>query len=108
MSLDAVSMLAVWPVSSSIGPLVVFAAANGIANGAFCVTMPIAISRFVGPDQAQVAVGMALTVWSAGAFLGAPIAGNLISATGAASANSIVTYRAATFYCGGSCPYRLP
>jgi predicted MFS family arabinose efflux permease len=39
MALNSISMLAIWSVSSSLAVLIVFAALNGIANGAFFVTM---------------------------------------------------------------------
>ena len=101
MILNAVSMLAVWPVSNTIGPLVAFAALNGIANGAFFVTMPTAIGRMIGPGQAPVGMGMAITGWTGGYLMGSPIAGMLIAATGAGKAHSVVPYRAAIFYSGG-------
>ena len=101
MGLNAVSMLAIWPVSGTIGPLVAFAALNGIANGAFFVTMPTAIGRMLGPGQAAVGMGMAITGWTGGYLMGSPIAGMLIAATGAERAHDIVLYRAAIFYAGG-------
>ncbi|MCJ1355770.1 MAG: hypothetical protein MMC33_005762 [Icmadophila ericetorum] len=69
--LKAISMLAIWPISDTIGPLVAFAALNGIANRAFLVTMPTAIGRMIGPDRAAVAmewplqVGLEDTSWAA-------------------------------------------
>lgn len=101
MALNAVSMLAIWPVSDTIGPLFVFAAMNGIANGAFFVTMPTAIRRMIGPGQAAVGIGMAITGWTGGYLMGSPIAGILIAAAGAGNAHSVVPYRAAIFYAGG-------
>ena len=101
MALNAVSMLAIWPVSDTIGPLVVFAAINGIANGSFFVTMPTAIGRMMGPGQAAVGMGMAITGWTGGYLIGSPIAGVLIAARGAEEAHTVVPYRAAIFYAGG-------
>ena len=101
MALNAVSMLAIWPVSNTIGPLLVFAAFNGIANGSFFVTMPTTIGRLVGPGQAAVGMGMAITGWTGGYLLGSPIAGMLIAATGAEKAHTVMPYRAAIFYAGG-------
>ena len=101
MALNAVSMLTIWPVSNTIGPLVVFAAINGVANGAFFVTMPTAIGRMVGPGQATVGMGMAITGWTGGYLMGSPIAGILIAAAGAEKAHTVVPYRAAIFYAGG-------
>jgi MFS transporter, MCT family, solute carrier family 16 (monocarboxylic acid transporters), member 3 len=101
MALNAVSMLAIWPVSDTIGPLVIFAALNGVANGAFFVAMPTAIGRMIGPGKAAVGMGMAITGWTAGYLMGSPIAGILIAATGAETAQSVVPYRSAIFYAGG-------
>ena len=101
MTLNAVSMLAIWPVSNTIGPLLAFAALNGIANGAFFVTMPTAIGRMIGPGQAAIGMGMAITGWTGGYLMGSPIAGILISAAGAEKAHTVVPYRAAIFYAGG-------
>ena len=101
MALNAVSMLAIWPVSNTIGPLVVFAAFNGIANGSFFVTMPTTVGRLVEPGQAAVGMGMAITGWTGGYLMGSPIAGMLIAATGAEKSHTVVPYRAAIFYAGG-------
>ena len=101
MALNAVSMLAIWPVSNTIGPLVAFAAVNGIANGSFFVTMPTTIGRLVGPGQAAIGMGMAITGWTGGYLMGSPIAGMLIAATGAEKAHTVVPYRAAILYAGG-------
>ena len=101
MALNAISMLAIWPVSNTIGPLVVFAAFNGIANGSFFTTMPTTVGRLVGPGQAAVGMGMVITGWTGGYLMGSPIAGMLIAATGAEKAHTVVPYRAAIFYAGG-------
>lgn len=101
MAVNAVSMLAIWPVSETIGPLIAFAGINGIANGSFFVTMPTAIGRMTGPGQAAVGMGMAITGWTGGYLMGSPIAGILISATGAEKGHTVAPYRAAIFYAGG-------
>jgi MFS family permease len=101
MALNAISMLSIWPVSYSIGPLVIFAALNGVANGAFFVTMPTAIGRMVPPAQAAVGVGMAITGWTGGYLMGSPITGILVASTGAEKAHAVGPYRAAIFYAGG-------
>lgn len=56
---NAVSMLAIWPVSSTLSPLAAFAALNGLANGAFFVGMPTAVASIVGP----VGMTMSITGW---------------------------------------------
>ena len=101
LALNAISMLAIWPVSETMGPLIVFAAINGIANGAFFAAMPTAIGRMIGPGQAAVGMGMAITGWTGGYLMGSPITGMLIAATGAEKAHNVVPYRAAIFYAGG-------
>lgn len=101
MTLNAFSMLSIWPVSYSIGPLVIFAALNGIANGAFFVTMPTAIGRLIPPGQVAVGMSMAITGWTGGYLMGSPIAGILVAATGAEKAHTVEPYRAAIFYAGG-------
>ncbi len=101
MTLNAISMLAIWPVSNTLVPLIFFAVLNGVANGAFFVTMPTAIGRLLDPSQAAVGMGMAITGWTGGYLMGSPIAGMLITATGAQKSHSVEPYRAAIFYAGG-------
>lgn len=102
MALNAITMLAIWSVASNLAILVTFATLNGIANGAFFVTMPTAIGRLLEPRAAAAGIGMAITGWSIGDLLGNPIAGFLIAATHADHAQSIVPYRAAVFYAGAT------
>lgn len=102
MVVNAVTMLAIWTVSSTLAPLVVFAALNGVANGAFFVAMPTAVGKLMGPGNASVGISIAVTGLTLGYFLGSPIAGFLIDATGADTANSIVPFRPAIFYAGAT------
>ncbi len=101
MLVNAVSMLAIWPVSSSLAPLVLFAAINGIGNGSFFVAMPTAIAALSGPGYASGAMSIGTSFWTLGDLLGTPIAGILIGSTGAATSSTIESYRAAIFYAGG-------
>ncbi|KAK5116823.1 hypothetical protein LTR85_009083 [Meristemomyces frigidus] len=101
MALSAISMLAIWPFSDSLGLLVVFAMLNGVANGSFFVTMPTVVATMFGPGRAPVAMGQAITGWTAGYLMGAPIAGYLLQATSADKGGSIDPYRPAIFYAGG-------
>lgn len=101
MLLSASTMLAIWPFSSSLGLLVAFAILNGIANGSFFVTMPTVVATMFGPGRAAVAMGQAITGWTAGYLMGAPIAGYLLQATNAEESISIDPYRPAIFYAGG-------
>ena len=101
MLLNAVSMLAIWPVSNSIVPLTLFAVLNGIANGAFFTTLPTVVASLVGSGLAAVAMGMNITGWTGGYLLGTPIAGYLLQATHADEKGSVDPYRPAIFYAGG-------
>ena len=101
MLVNAVSMLAIWPVSSSLAPLVLFAGINGIGNGSFFVALPTAIAALSGPGLASGAMSIGTSFWTLGDLLGTPIAGILIASTGAATASRIEPYRAAIFYAGG-------
>ncbi|KAJ6016341.1 monocarboxylate permease [Penicillium herquei] len=103
MALNAITMLAIWTIASSLPVLTIFAALNGIANGAFFVTMPTAIARLLGPRAAPMGTGIATTGWAVGDLLGNPIAGFLIAATTHGDqARNIGSYCPAIFYAGGT------
>ncbi|KAI8954120.1 major facilitator superfamily transporter [Xylaria longipes] len=99
LSLAAVSMLAVWPVSTTLAPLAVFSVVNGMANGGFFSTMPTVVGNCFGSARVTVAMGMIVTSWSGGYLLGAPIAGYLLEAYGGQDAG-FQAYRPAMFYAG--------
>ncbi|KAI0516757.1 major facilitator superfamily domain-containing protein [Xylaria bambusicola] len=99
LSLAAISMLAVWPVSTSLAPLAVFSVVNGMANGGFFSTMPTVVGNCFGSARVTVAMGMIVTSWSGGYLLGAPIAGYLLDAYGGQGAG-FQAYRPAMFYAG--------
>ncbi|KAI1175066.1 major facilitator superfamily domain-containing protein [Nemania sp. FL0916] len=99
LSLAAISMLAVWPVSTTLGPLAVFSVVNGMANGGFFSTMPTVVGNCFGSARVTVAMGMIVTSWSGGYLLGAPIAGYLLDAYGGQDAG-FQAYRPAMFYAG--------
>lgn len=98
--MNSVSMLAIWPVSSSLPPLMIFALVNGCANGGFFVALPTAIAT-LAPGTAGAAISLMVSFWTPGYLLGPPIAGMLIQATGAAESSSIGPYRGAIFYSAG-------
>lgn len=106
MALNAASMLAIWPVSSTLGPLVLFAILNGVANGAYFTTQPTVVAGIFGPGRAAVAMSMSVTGWTGGYLMGAPIAGYLLQAAGGgqdvASGQNVDVYRPAIFYAGGT------
>jgi len=117
MVLNAVSMLAIWPVSSSLGPLIAFCMLNGLANGAFFTVYPVVVantaSRVDSDSGPAVAMSMAITGWTGGYLMGVPIAGYLLQAAGVGvggghstggggdAGTSIDPYRPAIFYAGG-------
>lgn len=102
MLLNAFTTLALWTCSSTLAPLLIFAILNGLANGSFFVTLPIAVARLVGEKQAVRGVSIALTGWTAGFLTGGLIAVFLIDSTNADQQHSIVHYRPAIFYADGS------
>jgi MCP family monocarboxylic acid transporter-like MFS transporter 3 len=99
--LNVISMFAIWPVSSMLAPLIVFALLNGVANGAFFTTLPTVIGSIYGPSRTGAAMGMIITGWSVGFFMGTPLAGYLLQAAGGVKEGSISSYRPAIFYAGG-------
>ena len=76
MTLNAVSMLAIWPVSNTLGPLVAFAMLNGLANGAFFTLYPVVVAstaaRVDNSESGRVAIamGMAISGWTGGYLMG--------------------------------------
>ncbi|KAJ7258801.1 major facilitator superfamily domain-containing protein [Mycena haematopus] len=97
--LSAVSMLAIWPVSTSLTPLVLFVIINGAANGGFFSTMPTVVGAAFGSARVSVAMGMIVTGWAGGYLMGAPIAGYLLNAYGGAD-STLSAYHPAMFYAG--------
>ncbi|KAL2868779.1 MFS general substrate transporter [Aspergillus lucknowensis] len=97
--LCAVSMLVLWPVSSSVGPLIAFVIINGVSNGGFFSTMPTVVGNVFGSARVSVAMGMMVTGWAGGYLLGAPIAGYILDASGGEE-GGIKAYRPAIFYAG--------
>ena len=100
MLVNSLSMFAVWPFSSSLPLLFIFAIVNGCANGSFFATLPTAVAT-LAPGSAAASVSLVVTFWTPGYLLGAPLASLLIEATGAAEATTIGPYRATIFYSAG-------
>ena len=99
--IKSLSMLAIWPVSSTLAPLFIFAIVNGCANGSFFVCLPTAVAA-LAPGSAAASISLMTSFWTPGYLIGAPLAGLLIEATGAEEASSIEPYRAAIFYAAGT------
>lgn len=99
LMLSAVSMLVIWPASTSLGPLIVFVLVNGASNGGFFSTMPTVVGNVFGSARVTVAMSMIITGWVGGYLMGAPIAGYLLQAYGGAE-GGLKAYRPAMFYAG--------
>ncbi|CAG8893162.1 unnamed protein product [Penicillium egyptiacum] len=97
--LSALSMLIIWPISTSLGPLIVFVIVNGMANGGFFSTMPTVVGNTFGSARVSVVMGMVVTGWAGGYLLGAPIAGFILDAAGGED-KGIMGYRPAIVYAG--------
>lgn len=96
---SALSMLAIWPISTSLAPLIVFAIVNGVGNGGFFAVMPTVVGNIFGSARVSIAMGMIVTGWTGGYLLGAPIAGYLLAAYGGEE-SGFLAYRPAIFYAG--------
>ncbi|KAG4440722.1 hypothetical protein IFR05_003816 [Cadophora sp. M221] len=97
--LSALSMLVVWPVSNSLGPLIFFVIVNGAANGGFFSTIPTVVGSVFGSRRVGVAMGMIVTGWAGGYLMGAPIAGYILAAYGGEH-STLKAYHPAIFYAG--------
>ncbi|UKZ78981.1 hypothetical protein TrVFT333_006732 [Trichoderma virens FT-333] len=97
--LSAISMLALWPASTTLIPLAIFAIINGALNGMYFATMPTAVGNIFGSARVSVALGMIVTGWGAGYLMGAPIAGYILDAHGG-SETGLRAFRPAMFYAG--------
>lgn len=64
--LNGVSLMALWPVSTTLAPLIVFTIINGIAAGGFFSLMPTVAGQVFGSARVSVALGMLVTGWAAG------------------------------------------
>ncbi|KIY53307.1 MFS general substrate transporter [Fistulina hepatica ATCC 64428] len=97
--MSALSILAIWPASTSLPPLAVFIILNGLGNGGFFSTVPSVVSHVYGPHRVTTVLAMVLTAWAAGYILGSPIAGWLLELYGGSDAG-IAAYRPAMYYAG--------
>ncbi|XWW98942.1 hypothetical protein V2A60_006946 [Cordyceps javanica] len=96
---SSLGMLVLWPTSTTVGPLAVFAVLNGAANGGFFSTIPTVVGNVFGSARVVVALGMIVTGWAGGYLMGAPIAGYILDAYGGQE-GSLHAYRPAMFYAG--------
>ncbi|KIY53295.1 MFS general substrate transporter [Fistulina hepatica ATCC 64428] len=96
---SALSILAIWPASTSLPPLVVFIFLTGLGNGGFFSTVPSVVSHVYGPHRVTTVLAMVLTAWMFGYMLGSPIAGWILQMYGGSDAG-IAAYRPAMYYAG--------
>ena len=57
LTTSALSMLAIWPVSTSLAPLIAFFVINGLGNGAFFSIMPTVVSSVFGSARLSIRNG---------------------------------------------------
>ena len=99
LTISGLSMLALWPVSTTLAPLICFVIIAGIGNGGFFSLMPTVVGHMVGSIRITTAFGMIVTAWIGGYFMGSPIAAYLLEAYGGAQAG-LSAYRPAMYYAG--------
>ena len=78
MVLNAVAMLAIWPLSRSLAPLVIFAILNGVDNGSRFSVLLVVVATIFGLGRAEVAMSMSIIGFTVGYLMEAPIAGYLL------------------------------
>lgn len=64
--INAVTMLALWPASTTLAPLTVFVVLNGAANGGFFALTPTVVGNVFGSQRVSVAMAMIVTGWGGG------------------------------------------
>jgi len=92
-------MLAIWPASSSVAPLVVFIVVNGFGAGGFFSLIPSVVGSVYGNTRTANALAMTVSGWAFGYLFGSPIAGWLLQAYGGSSAGR-AAFRPAIYYAG--------
>ncbi|KAK3683163.1 hypothetical protein LTR37_020502 [Vermiconidia calcicola] len=97
--LNGISMLALWPFSGTLAPLVVFTIWNGVASGGFFAVIPTVIGSVYGSQEVPEAMGMIVTGCAGGYIMGAPIAGYILDAY-MGTEDGVAAYRPAMYYAG--------
>lgn len=98
--LSAASILVIWPVSNSFGPLITFIIINGAANGGFFAIISTVVRTVFGSARVSVAMGMIVTGWAGGYLMGAPITRYLLEAYGGEN-STLIAYHPAGVRAGG-------
>ncbi|GAA6037489.1 hypothetical protein JCM8097_008213 [Rhodosporidiobolus ruineniae] len=99
LSLVGISTLLIWPLATSLGPLIAFALINGFCAGGMFSLVPGVVSSVFGTVRLSTVYSMMVSFWMPGYFLGSPIAGYLLQASGGPS-KGYAAYRPAIFYSG--------
>jgi MFS family permease len=63
---NALTMIALWPASTTLAPLALFAVMNGLTNGGFFSSMPTVVGNIFGSTRVSTAMGMMITGWVGG------------------------------------------
>lgn len=113
-------MLAIWPISNSLAPFVVFIVINGLGNGGFFSTIPSVVGHIYGPTRVPTALAMVVSAWAAGYIMvslaqhttllvifanltaynqGAPVAGYILESYGGSDSGR-AAFRPAMYYAG--------
>ncbi|GAA6040674.1 hypothetical protein JCM8097_000870 [Rhodosporidiobolus ruineniae] len=99
LALVGVSTLAIWPVATSMAPLIVFAVINGFCAGGMFSLIPGTVASVFGTKRLGTVFSLMVSFWTPGYFMGSPIAGYLLQAFGGPE-GGIAAYRPAMFYSG--------
>ncbi|KAI9360758.1 putative monocarboxylate transporter [Zopfochytrium polystomum] len=97
--LVGISTLVIWPLATSVAPLVVFAIVNGLCAGGMFSLFPGTVANVFGSRNLSQFFSLIFFFWMPGYFLGSPIAGYLLQAYGGPE-GGIGAYRPAIFYSG--------
>lgn len=76
--LSATSMLVLWPISTSLGPLIAFVILSGASNGGFFAIMPTVVGSVFGSALMTVAMGMIVTAWGGGYLMVSDFANRML------------------------------
>ncbi|GAA5833104.1 hypothetical protein JCM3766R1_001395 [Sporobolomyces carnicolor] len=93
----SISMWIIWPFSTTIPPLVIFAIVNGFCSGGMFSLVPGVVSSLFGSTRLTLVFTLLLTFWTPAYFFGSPIAGALVQAAGGPQ-GGIEAFRPAIFY----------
>ncbi|GJN94386.1 hypothetical protein Rhopal_007466-T1 [Rhodotorula paludigena] len=94
------STLVIWPLATTLPPLCVFVAINGLCAGGMFSLIPGTIASIFGSARLGTVFSMTISFWSFGYLLGSPIAGYLLEAFGGPGRGA-EAYQPAIFYAGG-------